>query len=70
MPRGNGGPGEFQLDSKRSFRPAIGSSGYAGNGNLYRWGRASCNHHGYSSQWRDVYGKSFLDVQLNDLQLK
>lgn len=69
MPGGNSGPGKFQLGGKRSFRPAIGSSGHTGNGHLHGWGSNPGNDHGYPGQWRDVYGKSFLDLQLNDVQL-
>lgn len=69
MPSGNSGFGKFQLDGKRSFGPAIGSPGYAGDGHLYCRSRDACNDHGDPRQWRDFYRKSFPDLQLNDLQL-
>ena len=69
MPGDNSGPGEFQLDGKRSFCPAIRSSGDAGNSNLYRWGPASGYHLRYAGERRDVYGQGYPDLQLKDLQL-
>jgi hypothetical protein len=69
MPSDNSGPGKFQLDSKRSFCPAVGSSSYAGNGHLYRSSLDAGNGHSHPGRWRDVYGQSFIDLQLNALQL-
>ena len=61
----NSGPGEFQLDSKRSFGPTISPSVYASNGHLYCRSRDAGNDYGHSGRWPDVYGKSFTDMQLN-----
>src|SRR5215831_8326083 len=69
MPGDNGCPGEFQLDGERSFCPTICYSSYAGNSHLHCRSRDADNHHGYPGQWRDVYGQSFTDLQLNDVQL-
>jgi hypothetical protein len=64
MPGDNSGPGKFQLDGKRSFCPSVSSPGYTGNSHVYCRSRDAGNNHGHTGQWRDVYGQSFIDVQL------